>query len=715
MTPSKYLLAFVLVLLAASAMAQEIVSGLSINEAVYQASVRIAEQEKINGFSQTNTSAITLPFFEDFTTSHIYPDEKKWQEKAVFVNENFPYFATNIGVATFDALDSTGKIYANADWVPFEADVMTSNAIRLDSIFDPVVRSLSPADSLYLSFFYQPQGYGRKPESHDTLLLEFSYLGDTAFAYYDTVLVPLNEILSSPLDTIRSGDTIRAPEAYGCDTALYRISFDTYDWDDWIWLPCDSVMLPTTEWDKVWQVEGLSLEEFLQENERYFVQVMLPVLDPKYFYDAFHFRFRNYASIANDVIPSFRSNDDQWNVDYIYLNYNRDQNDTTYKVLTFSQRAPSFLKDYQVIPYKQYLADPYNSIRDDFPMYIANLDKPSETHDASYMYTVEQINGGFNYRYDGGVCNLVPFYPGNNFQNINSCPEHAQPPVQSLFPIDFDKDTVSFMIKHYISDSSDVNIIVDSAIYQQGFYNYFAYDDGTPEAGYGIETAGAMMAYRFNMNLPDTLFGIQMYFNRTGNNANELPFDLMVWKDNNGRPGEISYVMEDQEVKWEDKGLYRFYSYLFEEPFVVTGTFYVGWMQYENGSLNIGFDANNDNASNIMYFAEGEWYTSNRSGSLLIRPIVGSSLILGEEEVVHSVTDKLNIYPNPSRDYFILGQPEIANDPHNIISIYNIYGQFVRRQKGVRKIDVSSLSPGMYVVRVESKNKMYTAKLLINR
>ena len=717
MKSSKYFVGFFFVLLATVSMAQEIVTGLSFNEAVSREAVRITEQEKPAGFNQEAAVAITLPFFDDFSTSHIFPDKSKWQDRAVFVNQDFAYFPTNIGAATFDALDSTGKIYANADWVPFEADVLTTNAIRLDSIFDPVVRALSPADSLYLSFFYQPQGYGRKPEAWDTLILEFSYLGDTAFAYYDTVLVPLNEILPSPLDTIHPGDTIWVPKDYGCDTNLYKISFLSYGWEDWIWLPCDSVMLPTTEWDKVWQVDGLSMNDFLLENERYFVQVMLPVLDQKYFYDAFHFRFRNYASIANDIIPSFRGNDDQWNVDYVYLDYNRNKADTTYRVLTFSQRAPSFLKDYQVIPYKQYLADPFNSVRDDFPMYIVNLDKPDETHDASYLYTVDQVNGNFSYWYDGGTCNLLPFYPGNNFQDTLTCREQAIPPVQSLFSLDFDRDTTSYTIRHYISDSSTINIIVDSAIYRQGFYNYYAYDDGSPEAGYGIENAGAMMAYRFTMSVPDTLFGVQIYFNRTEDNSNELPFDLMVWRDNNGKPGDTAYVMENQKPKWVDEGLYRFYAYLFDEPFVMTGTFYVGWMQYEDGSLNVGFDANNDHADNIMYYAEDEWYTSTRNGCLLIRPMIGSKLVLGQEEQqAKPGLEKLGIYPNPARDYSILNQAEIADDPAAIVAIYSIYGKLVHRQQGAgNKVDVSMLPQGMYVIRVKSKNKMYTAKLLINR
>ena len=711
---SKYSIAFSLIIFAATAMAQEIVTGLSFNEAVYQESVRIAEQQKAYGFIQEESPVLTLPFFDDFTTSSVVPDKSKWQDRSVFVNKDFAYFPVNIGAATFDALDSTGKVYTHATWVPFEADVLTTNAIRLDSVFDPAMRPLSPADSVYLSFFYQPQGYGRKPEPQDTLILEFSYLGDTTFAYYDTVMVPLNEILPSQFDTIYSGDTVRVPEGYGCNPDLYKIAFSTYSWEDFIWLPCDSVMLPTTAWDKVWQVDGLSLEEFIDKNNSYFVQVMLPVLDEKYFYDTFHFRFRNYASVANEVIPSFASNDDYWNVDYIYLDYNRDKADTTYKVLTFSQRAPSFLKDYQVMPFRQYLADP-NSLREEFPMYIANLDKPGETHDASYMYTVEQVNGDYGFWYDGGTCNLVPFYPGNNFQDTISCREHAMPKVAGGFKID--DDTTSYLIKHYISDSSDVNIIVDSAIYRQGFYNYYAYDDGTPEAGYGIENAGAMMAYGFNMIVQDTLFGVQMYFNRTKDNANELPFDLMVWQDLNGKPGEVIYTMESQEPEWADEGLYQFYAYLFEEPIALVGTFYVGWMQYENGSLNIGFDANNDHAENIFYYAESNWYQSTREGSLLIRPIIGNDLVLGQEEQqTESETGKLKIHPNPTRDYFILDEHELSTDPSATIEIFSIYGALVHNQQAVQKrVDVSSLSPGLYLVRMESKNKIYTAKLLINR
>ena len=43
--------------------------------------------------------------------------------------------------------------------------------------------------------------------------------------------------------------------------------------------------------------------------------------------------------------------------------------------------------------------------------------------------------------------------------------------------------------------SGNRDILVDSTIYHQGFYNYYAYDDGTPEMGYGLEPAGAQLGY----------------------------------------------------------------------------------------------------------------------------------------------------------------------------------------------------------------------------
>ncbi len=587
-------LIIILIFIVTGISAQEIVTGLQFNETLRNYKATSADTENL----REDSEELQLPFFDDFKNDYARPNPGLWQDIEVFVNKDFPYLAPNTGAATFDALDSMGNVYGTATWIPFEADKLTSRAIRLDSMFSPVTKALSPADSLYLSFYYQPQGYGDAPESWDTLLLQFSYLtGDTIFSHIDSVWVSANIYLEDENDTIRPFDTLYAPP--GCNEDMYIINFRTLTWGDWLMMPCDSVFIPEVGWRTMWRAEGMTLEEFKNQYGKDFVQVMVPVKDSIFFYKDFRFRFRNYASIANNVVPSWRSNTDQWNVDFVYLNYNRDISDSTYRVLTFSGKAPSFLKTYQVMPYRQYRAgNPITMMKSNLQMYISNLDKVE--HNTKYMYRVRQVNGNYGYTYDGGSCNLPPFYE-SGFQNCNSTcgSAHACPTVLA-FSLDYDRDTTSYIITHYISDSSETNIIVDSIKYHQGFYNYYAYDDGTPELGYGLEPAGAYLAYQFTMSIPDTLFGIQMYFNRTKDNANSQFFNINIWSDNNGKPGDLIAQIPSQQAMWED-GLYKFYPYLLEEPIIVSGTFYVGWQQFEGGSLNIGFDSNNDNRDKIFY------------------------------------------------------------------------------------------------------------------
>jgi len=710
---------FTLLLFGVSSMifSQESVTGLQVNEAVVMEAKRVASEIKsCNCGSENEVDAIQLPFFDDFSIPTIFPNQELWDGMSTFVNRDFPYMPVNIGAVTFDAINSSGKVYSNASSGPFEADELMTRDIRLDSIFSPIVRKLSPADSLYLSFFYQPQGVGYAPQIRDSLVLEFSrYTGNLVFSHMDSVTVN-SEIYIGPGDTIHVLDTLWAPEFMGCNPDIFTISYVNVLYGDSVRIACDSVIIPEVVWDKIWYSEGLKLDEFKEIHNRDMVQVMIPILDTSYFIDKFRFRFRNYASMPNLNYPdTWKSNTDIWNVDYVYLNYNRLAGDTTYKALSFSQRAPSFLNNYQVMPYRQYRASAGNNTSENIHMYITNLDNIE--HNTKYSYHVKQVAGDFGYDYYGGSCNLKPFYEVG-FQNCDGCgAAHACPPVESVFSIDFTVDTISYIIKHYISDSSDQNSIVDSAIYHQGFYNYFAYDDGIPEGGWGVDGAeAAKVAYQFTLSKSDTLWGVQMYFNRTFNNANEKFFDLIIWSDNNGKPGEIIYRLENQKVKWAD-GLYHFYPYMLSEPLLVAGTFYVGWQRTGQYKLNIGFDANNDVHSKIFHMDYNEWSTATYAGALLVRPIVGSDLVLSMYDMSPVVgIQKIRVFPNPASTYFSVLEKNLRNDPSAELRLYNMMGVEVLNQVGVEsKISINHLAVGIYIVKIFSEGKYYTSKLLINR
>ncbi len=713
----KYFIAFLFLWSVPFLKGQEVLVGLQVNETLKMHSKTVASKAVDCNCSRNEViNSLNLPLFDDFSTSNIYPDDLIWENRNVYINKDFPYLPPNVGAATFDALDWQGNVYTDAVWFPpFIADKLTSLPIRLDSLLS-LQYVLSPADSLYLSFFYQPQGTGDEPEPWDTLVLEFGVpAGDSAFVRMDSITLLADLIMLPGQDTISMFDTLWAPADLGCNPAVFMINFDPEPIvrGQEITILCDSVYEPITAWQKVWYAEGMKLSEFKESTGRDFVQVMIPVLDSLWFNPEFQFRFYNYASISDEIIPTWKSNVDQWNVDYIYLNYNRSAGDTTYRKLTFSQRAPSFLSDYQSMPYRQYRSDPTNSIRQQFDMYIANLDNVE--HNTAYEYRVNQVAGDYAYRYNGGSCNLSPFYLSGFQQCVGCGSAHACPPVQALFNIDMSRDTTSYIIKHFISDSSDQNTIVDSVIYHQGFYNYYAYDDGTPELGYGLVPAGAELAYQFTVSLPDTLQGVQMYFNKTLNNANELYFMLRVWNDNNGKPGEMIYEQENEKVAWAD-GLYHFTPYMLDEPVIVSGTFYVGWEQYTQDNLNIGFDTNNDEHERIFYNTNDEWYNSSFAGALMMRPIVGSDLVLGSEFIENTAPSRtLHLYPNPASNRVNLTHPDLQRDDVVQISLFNLYGAEVRHHNSTDHfLDVEDLPRGMYIVKVMINQRLYSAKLLIN-
>lgn len=628
------------------ATSQEIITGMAENPLIIEEISRMEQMGEADRSSvRDEMPRLMLPFFDDFSQAWIFPAQSRWADEYAYINTNFGYHSANRGVATLDAIDDRGRLHPNASTYPFGADTLTSQRIRLDSIFFPVHRELTPADSIYLSFYYQPQGRANPPEPFDSLFLSFGYYsGNMVFSgLYDSIAVPLS-LYITPQDTVYPGDTVYSP-SNECDEGLYVISDRIYTYDDIIQVPCDSIMEPEYVWKKVWRSPGMTLQKFKELYGVYSRQVMIPVVDTIFFQADFRFRFDNIASLATENSPSWRGNCDQWNLDYVYLDRDRSFDDTTYRDVGFVDRAPSLLKNYEAMPYKQYVNDLTNEMKDNIELLITNLD--SITYNSNFYYAVYEVDGPFQYTYPGGNCNLGPVYEFG-YQDCISCAAHACPPVNFIFPL-ATRDSAEFEIRyHIIGDITPVDTVSDTLKFRQKFHNYYAYDDGSPEEGYGLSPTGAKLAYRFNLNTKDTLRAVQMYFNRTMNNANEVFFNLVVWRDNNGKPGDAIYTQPMQRVTYSES-LRDFHTYYLDEGVAVNGTFYIGWTQLSPENLNIGYDRYNNAQQHIFYNTDGVWYQSTYQGALLMRPLIGKKWTSTGTQEFPADNIAFSVSPNPVR------------------------------------------------------------------
>ena len=662
-----------------------------------------------------NPEGIFLPFFDDFSQVRLYPDSTKWTDCNALVNDGFPICPPNRNAATLDVLDANGRVHDYAISNAFISEYLTSARIRLDSIMDPEPHALTPADSLYFSFYYQPQGNGMAPEAHDSLVLQFGTATERPeFLYLDYQNFTISEIFAEmQVDTLFPGDTVWA---FGsCNPEMFALITDTLTSiaQGTIAIPCDSVFttIADTTWYHVWSAPGQTLQAFMEENNgQYFKQVMIPIRDLRYFTDHFYFRFYNYASIENSNHPQNRGNEDEWNIDFVYLNHGRTIDDPFYPMLTFSGQRPSFLNRYQSMPYKQYKANPNAAVRESLDLDIANLD--NTPHEAHYFYTVSQIGGNQHYRWDVDPVTVNPYAQSGYL----SCPPSGQSPacpyVGQLFNMVPNRDSVSYEIKHYVYDSTCTPPLVDSMVYRQGFYNYYAYDDGTPEIGYGVVPAGGAFAMRFELGDYDTISGVQLLFNHTISDANNKYFDIVVWKDENGRPGQEVYRLGNQRPQWEEQ-IYRFHYYPFNDPAILAGSFYIGLVQQTSSLINIGFDGSNDNSQYIFYNTNGSWQPTEMHGTLMIRPVVGKSYYIGVEEF-ESPSENVKIYPNPASNVLNINLSEGIE----IVTtcIYDLTGRKVYQNAFSEAIPVDHLQDGLYFISLTTaQGQVITQKIVIRK
>lgn len=580
-------------------------------------------------------TAVSLPFFDDFANGI---DASLWHpSSSATATVDVSPLAPTVGVATLDALDAHGNLHAQANTTLFPADTLLSLPLRLDS--------LTPADSVVLSFHYLPGGgygnmwerVGETPDPQDSLFLDF-----------------------------------------------YR--------------PVDST------WVTVWCRGGISVDTLMARTGSAWQYVVIPLADSAYFDSTFCFRFRNYASLESTPKAGKAGNGDYWHLDCVMLGRGRDTAVVpVVRDVAFAAPAPSMLRGYRAMPYRQYSASDMVAT---LQMTITN--RYSTPLASQYSYSVEDSLGNSLYSYDGGFENAPPFLPGGQYQTAAM---HATPTVSYAFPAM--SAPTAYTVVHTIREgtSGDAYPKNDTVRYLQLFDNYYAYDDGSAENGYGLTSTASRLylAYRFDLNTPDTLTAVDLFFNASLDSGNAaIPFYLTVWGlGDDGRPAEVLYRDEQRRHASFD----GFVRYPLEAPLPVDGTLFVGFEQTGSDYINLGFDRSLNTSDRIWYLTGTEWQQSILSGSLMLRPAFGSAATVGiGNSELRIENSEISVYPNPAHEVvYIDGLPD-----GSCLELYDTFGRRLY-QSFASQLSLLNYPDGLYLLRVVTPaGNVYTHKLIIH-
>ena len=438
-------------------------------------------------------------------------------------------------------------------------------------------------------------------------------------------------------------------------------------------------------WVEKWSSLGIAMQEFEKE--------VIIIGSAQYLTGDFKFRFRNYATISGNF--------DHWHIDYLVINELLNVSDTTeLNDVSFVYSSPSFLKRYYEMPWTHFLNNEANELKDSIDIILRNN---SASVNVDFQFNVYENNSQIYHYPVIGVSRNVTILDYDTIGNFS----FTNPPIdiQSNIFNSFEPDSASFLVQYIIKTSNSDIKINDTLYHNQNFFSHFAYDDKSAESAYGINTNGAMLAYEFQLNRPDTLRAIQMYFPQMLDSVSNIPFKLTIWKDINGQ-GDVLYQQDVFPVHTENG---NYHTYYLDSLFQLVGTFYVGWEQTTDDLLNIGLDKNN-NANEYMYYNVGSgWLNSSYLGSWMIRPI------LSMNQIVSNIPNKNNIfsvYPNPAKDNFFIESS--ANS--NLISLYTLNGILIRKFKSnlnLTQIDVDDLERGVYILEISNDSGVNYQKILL--
>lgn len=448
----------------------------------------------------------------------------------------------------------------------------------------------------------------------------------------------------------------------------------------------------TNPWKTIWSQTG-EVETFD------FQQVMIKIDEPIFFHDSVQLKFEAFGSLNGQF--------DSWNIDYIYLNDGRNLTDLNYFDRALSGSPSALFGLYTQIPFAHLLDNDTvrfasqsvlasNLSGSDFPLVYRHI-LSNETQQIEYtneLLSNSLIGGVENYFLLDTIFSPAISLHKSNFEN-----ELDSQIVASTF-IFFTEDEES---ENDTSPGIDLEIN-DTIKVDYLLHDQYAYDDGTAEFAAGINLRTGQLAVRFAPLTTDTLTHLRIHFPDITPDTNGNPIDLIVWGDN----------LENERIRQpytiaKSVGLNAFSEIKLDNSIIVSDTFYIGYQQFTDNFVSIGFDRNNPNAAGAIFTnTTGEWQQNERlKGALMIRPVFkrDTSVILSQKK--WSAFENIKVYPNPATSHITI------EGEYDKIEIFNLSGQLKYQSSNNGVHQLTGLNKGLFLMKIFFRDQFIVRKLIL--
>ncbi len=429
-----------------------------------------------------------------------------------------------------------------------------------------------------------------------------------------------------------------------------------------------------------------------------FQQVSIPLNDPGFFHARFQLIFENYGS-QNGLL-------DHWFLDYVLLAPNRSQADTSYQDLAFSSLQESPATPYTGLPF--WLAGDLAPFYDT-EVAIRNFRNQS----ASPQITSTLSDPAGNNPFSGTLQHLSnPTVPASGTTVTQVSPFTDQNFIQPGI----------YRWQSILAASGDQRPQNDTLRFDLPVDSLLAYDDGTAEAGFGLNRDWGY-GMEFNLEREDSITAVWICFAPTINLRLGSPvymenenFRIVFWKE--PHPDSVITKVAGIKVKY-GSAPNTFIRYPFLSKVKVPSRFWVGVQQFNDLPLGVGFDKSFDNRTLVFYDSSGTWTNPSLKGTLMIRPeiyrpvpLVGNELLLQESQGM--------VYPNPVSIHagYVNWQPNsLLPQPVSwqwTDALGRMVGQGMQEYQSSNKLPLpQGASPGLYFLNIRQGKSQQVVKVII--